>query len=125
MPTLTVTHEAPLELIRQHPALAVELVRATTSFRLPDGLEARLGPNDLNDVVPAQYTADSVVTLHDPETGEPYMVVIVEPQGRADLDKQYSWPAYVTNVRRAASVPAPSWSSSVRTPPRARNAGGW
>jgi hypothetical protein len=33
------------------------------------------------------------------------MVVIVEPQGRADADKQYSWPAYVTNVRRAAKCP--------------------
>jgi hypothetical protein len=33
MPTLTVTHEAPLELIRQHPSLAAELVRATLSIR--------------------------------------------------------------------------------------------
>jgi hypothetical protein len=105
MPTLTVTHEAPLELIRQHPALAVELVRATIGLPLPAGLEARLGPTDLNDVIPAQYTADSVVTLHDQATGEPFMVVIVEPQGRADADKQYSWPAYVTNVRRAAKCP--------------------
>jgi plasmid stabilization system protein ParE len=102
MPTLTVTHEAPLELIRQHPSLAVELVRATLSIPLPPDLEARLGSTDLNNVVPAQFTADSVVTLHDPETGEPVLVVVIEPQGRADVDKQYSWPAYVTNVRRAA-----------------------
>src|ERR1700678_1701911 len=105
MPTLTVTHEAPLELIRQHPSLAVELVRATLSIPLPEDLEARLGPTDLNNVVPAQFTADSVVTLHDPGTGEPVLVVIIEPQGRADVDKQYSWPAYVTNVRRAARCP--------------------
>jgi hypothetical protein len=105
MPTLTVTHEAPLELIRQHPSLAVELVRATLSIPLPEDLEARLGPTDLNNVVPAQFTADSVITLHDPGTGEPVLVVIIEPQGRADFDKQYSWPAYVTNVRRAAKCP--------------------
>ena len=105
MPTLTVTHEAPLELIRQHPSLALELVRATLNIPLPEGLEARLGPTDLNNVVPAQFTADSVVTLHDPGTGEPVLVVIIEPQGRADFDKQYSWPAYVTNVRRAAKCP--------------------
>jgi hypothetical protein len=105
MPTLTVTHEAPLELIRQHPSLAVELVRATLSIPLPEDLEARLGPTDLNNVVPAQFTADSVITLHDPGTGEPILVVIIEPQGRADFDKQYSWPAYVTNVRRAAKCP--------------------
>src|ERR1700678_1546218 len=94
MPTLTVTHEAPLELIRQHPSLAVELVRAALSIPLPPDLGARLGSTDLNNVVPAQFTADSVVTLHDPGTGEPVLVVIIEPQGRADVDKQYSWPAY-------------------------------
>jgi plasmid stabilization system protein ParE len=105
MPTLTVTHEAPLELIRQHPSLAAELVRATLSIPLPPDLEARLGPTDLNNVVPAEFTADSVVTLHDPGTGEPVLVVIIEPQGRADVDKQYAWPAYITNVRRAARCP--------------------
>jgi hypothetical protein len=105
MPTLTVAHEAPLELIRQHPSLAADLVRSTLSIPLPDNLEARLGPTDLNNVVPAQFTADSVITLHDPGTGEPVLVVIIEPQGRADFDKQYSWPAYVTNVRRAAKCP--------------------
>jgi hypothetical protein len=105
MPTLTVTHEAPLELIRQHPSLALELVQATLNVPLPASLEARLGPTDLNNVVPAQFTADSVITLHDPATGEPALAVIVEPQGRDDADKQYSWPAYVTNVRRAAKCP--------------------
>lgn len=105
MPTLTATHEAPLELIRQHPSLAAELVRATLAIPLPPGLEARLGPTDLNYVVPLEFTADSVVTLHDPGTGEPLLVVIIEPQGREDFDKQYSWPAYVTNVRRAAKCP--------------------
>ncbi len=105
MPTLTATHEAPLELIRQHPSLTVELVRATLSIPLPEGLEARLGPTDLNFVVPSQFTADSVITLHEPETGEPVLAVIIEPQGREDVDKLYSWPAYVTNVRRAAKCP--------------------
>jgi hypothetical protein len=99
MATLTVTHEAPLELIRQHPSLAVELVRATLSIPLPEDLEARLGPTDLNNVVPAQFTADSVITLHDPGTGEPVLVVIIEPQGRADFDKQRP----VANCHRSAA----------------------
>jgi hypothetical protein len=33
MPNLT--HEAPLELIKQHPALAVDLFRAMTEGRYP------------------------------------------------------------------------------------------
>jgi hypothetical protein len=59
-----------------------------------------------------QFTADSVITLHDPATGEPVLAVIVEPQGRDDADKQYSWPAYVTNVRRAAKLPLTASASS-------------
>jgi hypothetical protein len=40
MPALIVTHEAPLELIRQHPSLAAELVRATLSIPLPEAIPA-------------------------------------------------------------------------------------
>jgi hypothetical protein len=65
-------------------------VRATLRIPLPPDLKARLGPTDLNNVVPAQFTADSVVTLHDPGTGEP-------------VPAQFT--AYVTNVRRAAKCP--------------------
>jgi hypothetical protein len=122
MPTLTVTHEAPLELIRQHPSLALELVRATLNVPLPESLEARLGPTDLNYVVPAQFTADSVITLHDPATGEPALAVIVEPQGRDTPIS--STPGRPTSPTSAARLSAPelSSSSSVRTPWRARNA---
>jgi hypothetical protein len=107
MPTLTLTHEAPLELIRQHPALAVELVRAMTDVPVPAGPSVvRLGPNDMNNVVPVQFTADSVVVVSDAVTGEPTLAVIIEPQGRDDRTKQYSWPAYLTNARRAARCPS-------------------
>ena len=43
MPNLTVTHEAPLELIRQHPALAVDLLRAFTGLTVPEMLHVGLG----------------------------------------------------------------------------------
>src|ERR1700756_1977707 len=104
MPTLTVTHEAPLELIRQHPALAIDLVRAMTSVPLPAGGHARLGPPDPNSVVPAQFPADSVVIIDDPGTGQPALVV-VEPQGRDDKTKSYAWPAYLANIREAVQCP--------------------
>ena len=47
MPTLTVTHEAPLELIRQHPDLAVDLARTMTDVAVPDDAQADLGPTSL------------------------------------------------------------------------------
>ena len=45
MPSLT--HEAPIELIRQHPDLAVELLRATSDVDLPSEIAVSLGPTDL------------------------------------------------------------------------------
>jgi hypothetical protein len=105
MPTLTVTHEAPLELIRQHPDLAVDLVRAMTSVPVPNGGRVRLGPTDANSVVPAQFTADSVVVVDDPGTGQPALVIVIEPQGRDDKTKAYAWPAYLANIREAVQCP--------------------
>jgi hypothetical protein len=105
MPTLTVAHEAPLELIRQHPDLAIDLVRAMTSVPVPAGGHARLGPTDASSVVPAQFTADSVVIVDDPGTGQPALVIVIEPQGRDDKTKAYSWPVYLANVREAVQCP--------------------
>jgi hypothetical protein len=86
MPTLTVTHEAPLELIRQHPDLAVDLVQAMTSVPVPAGGRARLGPTDANSVVPAQFTADSVVIVDDPDTGQPALDMESEAGAARVLD---------------------------------------
>ncbi len=43
-----------------------------------------MGPTDANSVVPAQFTADSVVIVDDPDTGRPALVIVVEPQGREE-----------------------------------------
>lgn len=101
MPTLTVTHEAPLELIRQCPDVAVDLVRAMTGLRLPAEAKATLGPTSLNAVVPAEFTADSVVVVTDRATDSPALIIVIEPQGREDKTKAYSWPAYLANAREA------------------------
>ncbi len=106
MPNLTVTHEAPLELIRQHPALALDLLQAFTNLVVPDQAEIRLGPNSLTAVIPAEFTADAVVTVSDPGSGRPQIVIVVEPQGRDDDTKRYAWPAYLANVRSAVKCPA-------------------
>jgi hypothetical protein len=106
MPTLTVTHEAPLELIRQCPGVAVDLVRAMTGVPLPADPKADLGPTSLNAVVPAEFTADAVVVVTDRATEAPALVIVVEPQGRDDKTKAYSWPAYLAIVREAVKCPS-------------------
>src|ERR1700734_3062395 len=96
----SVTHEAPIELIRQHPGLAVELLQAMSDVDLPSEIAVSLGPTDLSEVAPVKFLADAVVIVADKATGEPALVIIIEPQGRDDPTKEFSWPVYVTVTRR-------------------------
>jgi hypothetical protein len=98
MSTLSVTHEAPLELVRQYPPLAVELLKAVTHLDLPDAVDVRLGPTSLNSVVPVEFRADATVVVSD-DAGQPAYVIVIEPQGRDDDTKAFAWPSYLANVR--------------------------
>ena len=51
-------------------------------------------------MVPIKFLADAVVIVADKASGEPALVIIIEPQGRDDSTKEFSWPVYVTVVRR-------------------------
>jgi hypothetical protein len=101
----SVTHEAPIELIRQHPGLAVELLQAMSDVDLPAEITVSLGPTDLSEVVPIKFLADAVVIVGDKATGEPALIIIIEPQGRDDPTKQFSWPVYLTVARRHLRCP--------------------
>jgi hypothetical protein len=103
MPNLTVAHEAPLELIKQHPALAIDLFQAMTGTPLADGLDVRLGTTSLNEVVPVEFRVDTTVVVSDPVTREPVLVILIEPQGRDDKTKKFSWPAYIAVARKAVN----------------------
>ena len=59
-----------------------------------------LGPTDLSEVVPVKFPAGAVVIVADKATGEPALVTIIQPQGRDDPTKEFSWPVYLTVVRR-------------------------
>jgi hypothetical protein len=102
----SISHEASIELIRQHPMLAVELLGAVPGIEVPGEPAAVLGSADMSGVTPAQYLADMVVVIADATTGKPALAVIIEPQSRDDKTKQISWPVYVTTARKANSCRA-------------------
>src|SRR6266567_3083368 len=104
MPSLP--HEGPLELVRQHPEIAVKFVQGATDITLPDRVAVSLAPTDMSAVVPVQYLADIVVLIADAATRRPVLAVIIEPQLRDSATKSYSWPVYVTTARRVAECPA-------------------
>jgi hypothetical protein len=99
-------HEGPLDLVRQHPEIAVDLVHATPGIRLPGEVAVSLAPTDMSAAVPVQYLADMVVLISDAATGRPALAVIIEPQLRDSKTKRFSWPVYVTTARRVNDCPA-------------------
>ena len=95
-------HEALLQLFRNRPALAPELVRDALRQELPNYTELRIDSADLSEVQPTEYRADLVVLLLD---GVPVFGIVVEVQLSTDERKQYVWPVYVTNLRARLKCP--------------------
>jgi hypothetical protein len=97
-------HEILVDLFKNRPSLAAEILVEVLGLPLPDYTEARIASADLTEIQPAEYRADVVVLLfHD---GAPVRVVIVEVQLAADPKKRLSWPAYVTVARAVHGCPA-------------------
>ena len=95
MPSMA--HEILVDLFKNRPSLAAEILVDVMGVSLPPYTEARLASTDLTEVQPAEYRADVVVVLLD--GGRPFRVIIVEAQLSVDPKKRLSWPAYVTVSR--------------------------
>jgi hypothetical protein len=97
-------HDALVELFKNRPLLAPEILAEVLGVLLPPFSVARLAATDLTEIQPAEYRADAVVVLFDGDT--PIRVVVIEVQLAIDPRKRFSWPAYVVNARAAHSCPA-------------------
>jgi hypothetical protein len=97
-------HEILVDLFKNRPSLAAEILAEVLGAALPSYTEARLASTDLTEIQPAEYRADAVVVLLDGEA--PVQVVIVEVQLAIDLRKRLSWPAYVAVSRAIHGCPA-------------------
>ena len=95
-------HEALLQLFRNRPSLAPELLRDALQLELPFYSEVRLDSADFADLQPAEYRADMVILLLD---GKPVLGIIVEVQLSRDERKGFVWPAYVANLRARLRCP--------------------
>ena len=102
MPSMT--HEIFVDLFKNRPSLAAEMLAEVLGISLPAYTEARLASTDLTEIQPAEYRADVVVVLLDRDI--PVRVVIVEVQLAVDPRKRLSWPAYVTVSRAIHGCPA-------------------
>lgn len=97
-------HEILVDLFKNRPSLAAEILVEVLGVPLPAYTEARVASADLTEIQPAEYRADIVVLLL--HGGSPVRVVIVEVQLAVDSRKRLSWPAYVTVSRAIHGCPA-------------------
>jgi hypothetical protein len=97
-------HEILVDLFKNRPSLAAEILAEVLGAALPPYTEARLTSTDLTEIQPAEYRADVVVVLLDGDL--PVQVIIVEVQLAIDPGKRFSWPAYVTVSRAIHRCPA-------------------
>jgi len=101
---LSMRHEVLVDLFRNRPSLAAELLAEVLRVELPPYSDARLVSADLTESRPAEYRADLVVLLLHGE--KPVRVVVVEVQLQKDEDKRFTWPAYLTVSRDRHRCPA-------------------
>ena len=92
----SISHEAPLELLRGDPRLAAVLLRGL-DVAVPGSTRAAMASSDLTASVPTELRADAVVMLSGADGAR--LAVVVEIQLRYDDRKRFSWPSYLTQVR--------------------------
>jgi len=95
-------HEGPLELFRNRPELAPELLRDVLGVELPDYQEARIESENLTQFTPVERRADLVVLLVD---DKPVLSIALEVQLDRDEAKQYSWMDYAAILFRRFKCP--------------------
>jgi len=101
---VSMRHECLVDLFKNRPSLAAEMLVEVLGVVLPAYTEARVVSADLTETQPAEYRADIVVLLLD--DGQPVRVIIVEVQLKRDDDKRFTWPAYLTVSRDRHRCPA-------------------
>jgi hypothetical protein len=97
MPSLT--HDALLQLFRNRPTLAPELLRDVLHTPVPAFDHVRVGDATLTEIVPTEYRADLVLLLEGADGGAPAAALVVEAQLGRDADKRWSWPVYLASLR--------------------------
>lgn len=91
------SHEALVQLVRCAPEMVVELLRRERVPDLPLHLPTRITAAEFVDLNLAEYRADVVLVLGDPE--RPSQVIVVEVQNKIDARKRRVWPIYVAGLR--------------------------
>jgi hypothetical protein len=93
----TYQHEVPLQMIRQRPDLAVEILRDAVGVDVPPYDRVIQASENLSVLHPAEQNCDGAVLAT--RDDKPVYGIVVESQLRKDEEKQFDWPAYLSTFR--------------------------
>jgi hypothetical protein len=96
-------HEILVEMFRERPALAADLLTGPLRVALPAFDDAVVSAGDLTSIAPTEYRADVVIRLT--AGGRTALAVAVEAQLRIDARKRRAWPAYVATLHARLDCP--------------------
>lgn len=100
----TTEHELPLDMVRNRPQLAPDILRTVFQMDLPESGKAELNSESFREVEPPELRCDATVMLDKPDDGFAHGI-IVESQLRYDKRKTLTWPAYLTSLRMRHKCP--------------------
>lgn len=101
---VTRPHEVPIRLFQNRPELAAELLTKTVGETVPDYIRAESGSEALTDCDPIELNCDNVSVFRD-RFGRAVFAIITEVQRSEDDRKHYSWPMYLTILRKRLQCP--------------------
>jgi hypothetical protein len=101
--SLSIEHQAPLEICDQHPTLVASLLEKILGEPLPAFDELRMQSADFTQTVAKEFRADRALIFL--KTGKPVLAVIVEVQRKRDERKRRSWPAYTAGLFSQVGCP--------------------
>ncbi|MEU5881801.1 hypothetical protein, partial [Spirillospora sp. NPDC047279] len=102
---VSLRHEAPIKLIRDNPEVIGQLLSKAFDIAVPEGDLVTPASEELTKTT-AAFRADNVVLFRPPDTSRPRLAVVVEQQLKKDKEKRFTWPIYITELRRREQCPA-------------------
>jgi hypothetical protein len=97
MPSLP--HEGLLDVFRNRPSLAPELLQQSLQAELPPFERVAVADPNVTDLSPAEFRADLVLLLEGAQGRPPLSALVVEVQLQPDTGKRWSWPVYIVGLR--------------------------
>jgi hypothetical protein len=103
MGSLSMEHECLRILMRDSPAMVLQLVGEILGASIPAHERCEIGDGDFTQIKPVEFDADQVLLLYQGE--QPVMALILEVQRNKDAGKRTSWPLYAAALHARLSRP--------------------